>query len=222
MIRRNILLLACLVLTISSGVLRGRVDYRWGVSEDFLMAAERVRAIPKQLGEWEAEKMERLDEQAQSMLRVSGDVFARYATPTGEHVSMTFLVGPAGPLAIHTAEVCYGSANYTIQGGVQRETIIDDAGTEHQFAVVVFRENRVGNRPLKVYYAWNKGDRWIAPVSPRTEFAGTPMLYKIQIATADVGADDNTHVDSAAKFLKQNLPKLNQICELRAGKVITD
>jgi hypothetical protein len=94
---------------------------------------------------------------------------------------------------------------------VTRETIVDDAGNEHQFAVAVFEENRAGNRPLKVYYAWNDGSGWDAPETPRTAFTGTPMLYKLQIATRSLG-----ETDAAVKFLKQNLPKLEQHCVLRA------
>lgn len=217
---KQILLVACIVLTVLSGVLRGRIDYRWGVSEEFQVAAERVNSIPTVLGRWKTESLGKLDKQAKQMLRCTGDVFGSYTNPSGEQVNMTFLVGPAGPLAIHTAEVCYGSSNYTVLGQVDRQTLVDDAGEEHQFAVVMFEENRAGNRPLKVYYAWNEDGKWIAPETPRSAFTGTAMLHKIQVATMTI--DDESGQDAAAKFLRQNLPKLQQICDLRAKTVTSD
>lgn len=217
---KQILLVACIILTVLSGVLRGRIDYRWGVSEEFQAAAERVNAMPTQLGGWKTGGLEKLDKQAKQMLRCTGDVFGTYINSSGEQVNMTCLVGPAGPLAIHTAEVCYGSSNYTVLGQVERITLVDDAGEEHQFAVVMFEENRAGNRPLKVYYAWNRDGKWIAPESPRTAFAGTSMLYKLQVATMAI--DEDGDQDAAANFLKQNLPKLQQICDLRAKTASSD
>lgn len=219
--KASILLFACLGLTIFSGILRGRIDYRWGVSEEFQAAAEKVNAMPTTIGAWKADKLNKLDEQAKNMLRCSGDVFGSYKNRQGEQVSLTVLVGPAGPLAIHTAEVCYGSSNYTLLEGGQRKVVADSAGNEHEFAVATFEENNAGKRPLKVYYAWSTGDDWVAPKAPRSAFAGTPMLYKIQIAT-NIDGQSNDEMDAAEKFLSQNLHKLQELCGFRAKSEITD
>ena len=215
----NILILTlCVGLTILSGVLKGKMDYRWGFSDTFKHAADRVNATKRNLGAWSTTKIDKLDDQARKMLRCTGDVFALYTNKAGDQVNMTYLVGPAGPLAIHTAEVCYGSSNYKLQGKVRREKVVDVDGGEHQFAVVQFEENRAGNRPLKVYYAWSKdGKSWIAPDSPRTAFASTPMLYKLQVATYAVG--DNK--DAAVNFLKQCLPILGETNESDANLALS-
>ena len=213
-IRNTLLLTVCVALTILSGVLKGTMDHRWGYSDEFQHAAERVNEIQPTLGGWTTTELQPLEDQARKMLRCTGDVFGVYRNAAGEEVNMTFLVGPAGPLAIHTAEVCYGSSNYAIQGGVRREKLVDVSGIEHEFAVVRFKENRAGNRPLKVYYAWTEGNaNWVAPQSPRTAFASVPMLYKIQVATYAVNQKD----DAAVNFLKQCLPFLRATHETGAN-----
>lgn len=219
--KTSILLIACLGLTIFSGILRGRIDYRWGVSEEFQAAADKVNAMPTVIGGWKTEKLNKLDDQAKNMLRCTGDVFGSYTNRQGERVSVTVLVGPAGPLAIHTAEVCYGSSNFTLLEGGQRKVVTDSEGTEHEFAVATFEENNAGKRPLKVYYAWSSGGNWEAPKAPRSAFAGTPMLYKIQIATNIDGRSEG-EMDPAEKFLSQNLHKLQELCGIRAKSEIKD
>lgn len=216
-----ILLIACLGLTIFSGILRGRIDYRWGVSEEFQAAAEKVNSMPTTIGDWKADKLNKLDDQARNMLRCTGDVFGSYRNRHGEQVSMTVLVGPAGPLAIHTAEVCYGSSNFTLLSGGERKVVTDSNGVEHEFAVATFEENNAGKRPLKVYYAWSTGDKWQAPKAPRSAFAGTPMLYKLQIAT-NLDGHNKDETDAAEKFLLQNLHKLQELCVFRAESENTD
>ena len=46
------------------------------------------------------------------------------------------------------------------------------------------------------------------------------MLHKIQVATTELGSDEE--LDTAAKFLKQNLAKLSEICELGAKNTISN
>jgi len=198
-------------LTILSGVLRGMVDQRWGMGEAANEAAVRVEALPDQLGKWKAVHIEELDEEAKKMLRCVGNTVRNYVhEDTGESVSLVFMVGPSGPLAIHTPDVCYGSANFSIVEERQQRLIKDVNGSEHPFSVITFEENKMGKRLLRVYYAWNNTGEWVAPDVPRTSFAGVPMLYKIQLATNSI--DEGTNMDAAEKFLIENLSALKDIC----------
>lgn len=217
--RTVLLLILCVSLTILSGVLRGMVDQRWGMNEAAVEAAVRVEALPEQLGKWKAapivdadgNRVDKLDDEAKKMLRCVGNTVRNYVhEDTGESVSLVFMVGPAGPLAIHTPEVCYGSANFTTAEPRQQRLIKSVNDGEHPFSVITFEENRVGKRLLRVYYAWNTGGEWRAPNTPRTSFAGVPMLYKLQLATNSI--DESTNMDAAEKFLIENLSTLKDIC----------
>ena len=206
-----LLIVLCVSLTVLSGVLRGMVDQRWGMGEAANEAAVRVEALPDQLGKWKAVHVDELDEEATKMLRCVGSTVRNYVhEDTQESVSLVFMVGPAGPLAIHTPDVCYGSANFTTAEQRQQRMLKDVNGDEHPFSVITFEENKMGKRLLRVYYAWNKGGEWAAPDTPRTSFAGVPMLYKLQLATNSI--DGATNVDAAEKFLIENLSALKDIC----------
>jgi hypothetical protein len=198
--------LACLVLTIVSGVIRGRMDQRWGPTQEMLAAADRVAAMPTQIGAWQAVTSDQLSADAVAMLRCTGNVFRVYAhQPTGHQVTVVFMVGPTGPLVVHTPDACYRSGNYGQQSRTGKR-IVDRDGSEHEFLVTTFRENNAGDRLLRVYYSWNHEGQWKAPTRARTAFAGVPMLYKIQVATHDIA-----EVDAGERFLRDALPILQAV-----------
>jgi len=201
------ILLACLFLTVVSGVIRGRMDQRWGPTPEMVAAADRVAAIPTQIGSWQAITLDQLSAEAVAMLRCTGNVFRVYAhQSTGKRVTVVLMVGPAGPLVMHTPAACYRGSNYRHQQSRTRKQIVDRVGNEHEFSVTTFRENNAGDRLLRVYYSWNHRGQWQAPAGARTAFAGVPMLYKSQGATHDI-AD----VDAAETFLRDALPELQAV-----------
>lgn len=209
--KAKLLIGTCLALTVLSGVLRGMIDQRFGMPVEMAEAAKRVATLPTNVGDWEVVQESELEESAREMLRCAASVVRTYADrKTGEVVSLIFLVGPAGPLAIHTPEVCYGSNSFTTVEPRKQRFIEDVNGDKHPFSVITFAENKVGRRLQRVYYAWNNGEDWLAPSSPRTSFAGVPMLYKVQIATNAIGKSGE--LDAVERFLKESLPIWKDIC----------
>jgi hypothetical protein len=202
------LLVTCLVVTLISGAIRGRMDQRWGPTPEMLAAADRVVAIPTDLGPWQAVTRDHLNADAAAMLRCTGNIFRVYVhQPTGKQVTVVFMVGPSGPLVMHTPDACYRSGNYSQHQSRAKRQIIDRQGQPHEFLVTTFQENAAGNRLLRVYYSWNQSGEWKAPLAARTAFAGVPMLYKIQVATHDI-AD----IDAGEMFLRDALPELRTVC----------
>lgn len=212
--KATLLLIACFLMTVLSGILRGRIDQRWGVSEAIQEASSKLNQLPKVMGNWvlDEEGFQELSEPTVKMLRCQGNVVATYHHRiTKQHVDIVFMVGPAGPLAQHTPEVCYGASNYRQEEDRKPASITDLKGETHEFAVSGFRANSTGGMPLRVYYSWNRDGTWTAPSSPRTAFAGTAMLYKLQVSTAAPG--DNTGLlDAGQLFLRDCLPTLKAIC----------
>ena len=144
------------------------------------------------------------------MLQCTGNLVSTYvdSSQPNRQVNMIYLVGPAGPLAVHTPEVCYGSNNYQVVERARSKTITDVDGKQHAFSVITFRENRAGNRRLRVYYGWNRDREWVAPSIPRTAFAGVRSLHKLQIATHLEGDEE---VDAGERFLQESLPLFREI-----------
>ncbi len=55
---------------------------------------------------------------------------------------------------------------------------------------------------LRVYYAWSTGDAWQASKSPRIEFGGAPLLYKIQLVARLATWTEDDETDPGRDFLR--------------------
>ena len=200
------------VLTVVSGIIHGRIRYRWGPPEEIQNVGKKLTQFPKKFGDWECESEEEMDRTAVQMLECT-DYFSRKynKTQTGDRVDMAVILGPAGPIAVHTPEVCYSSRAFTIQEkrhrvAINREDAGDKDGPDDEFWTLTFRSNDVAGRPLATYYAWSTGGRWVASGEARYEFAGFPYLYKIQLASFPNQSDLEAGIDPCRKFLKDFVP----------------
>jgi hypothetical protein len=101
---------------------------------------------------------------------------------TGDSVSVAIIVGPPGPTAVHTPEICYSSRDYAIKESRQAARVSDRSGVDHGFWKTILRSTDPTAEQLCVFYAWTADGRWIASESPRFEFAGNPLLFKLQMA----------------------------------------
>jgi hypothetical protein len=204
------------VLTLGAGVLAGRLRNRWGPSETMLAAAQRLQDVPRQFGgpsndRWQLQSSETMEPYVIQMLECTGSIVRTYANPrTGESVSLFVIVGSAGPIAVHTPEICYSSQNYKIRDAAKRVAVPDLQGQENQFWALSFTSKGPREDLLRVYYAWSTGNGWKAPSDARFAFAGSPYLYKIQVSTTLPAGTDLKTNDTCEKFLKDFVPVLRQ------------
>ena len=193
-------------LTVASGAVYGHLSQRWGPPADLVAAAKRLQTMPKELGDWQLLDELAMSESAIRMLECAGHVNRRYANRrTGDSVSIAIIVGPPGPTAVHTPEICYSSREYDIHEPRQVVTLGKVGSMDHSFWKLSFRSRNVTAERLRVYYAWNAGGAWTASRRPRFEFASLPMLFKIQLAglvAPDGLADDD---DPCREFLEELL-----------------
>src|SRR5512140_3244808 len=97
-------------LTIFSGYLQGRLRNRWGTPADLVAAAKLLEATPTEFGRWKLEKQTPLSENVARLLECAGYISGNYVDQaTGEVVSVVVLLGPPGPISVHTPEICYSS-----------------------------------------------------------------------------------------------------------------
>ena len=121
---------------------------------------------------------------------------------------------PHGWFSEHTPEVCFSTRAFKQLGSRQRAILARHQGSEmsldDQFWFVDFQKNRVTSQRVRVYWAWSTDQRWRAPDGPKTAFAGSPHLYKIQLATttsAVLGFSARGPLDDACgRFLQQFIP----------------
>jgi hypothetical protein len=208
------ILLAAL-LTLASGLVYARVTHRWGASDDMEAAGRALESFPAKFGpaeRWQMRSDETLDESNVKMLQCAGYVARRYENrQTGESVQVLVLLGPTGPISVHTPEICYPSREYAQEGSRQPVAIQDSVGNEHRVWAATFVRNDVSKTRLHVYYGWSTGGVWSAPGSPRFAFAGRPHLYKIQLTVAMPSGRTHGGEDAGVRFLRDFIPAVGPL-----------
>jgi len=141
------------------------------------------------------------------MLECTGYFVRNYQNQaTGDLVSVTLLLGPPGPISVHTPEICFPSKNYQVLGKREQVAISGADGEDDQFWALSYKANNLRGDTLRVYYAWSTGGRWSASGDPRFKFAGQPYLYKIQLSSPLPPGADLESDDPCRKFLQDFLP----------------
>ena len=193
-------------IVLSTGVLYGHYSQRWGPPIDLVAAGSHLDSFPRQLGKWQLTEELPMGDSALAMLECAGYVNRRYVNQeSGQTVSIAIIVGPAGPTAVHTPEICFSSRAYELQD--QRRSVVIGAApdAEHSFWCVDFKTRNVLADQLRVYYAWSRGERWEASTSPRVKFAAAPLLYKIQLAGLTASGTKTFDSDPCRQFLDELL-----------------
>lgn len=203
-----LILLACAVAyTVVTGLVYGRFTQRWGPVPDLLAKGRHLETFPKEIGDWLLLKEDTLSELIQETLSCTGYVNRQYVNrKTGERIGFAVYVGPAGPISVHTPEICYSSQAYAIQEPRKVAILPGPADQTNSFWQLTFRSTNKSADLERVYYAWSTGGSWMASESPRFEFGGLPALYKLQIAAQVPPADESsTHDDPCKEFLTELL-----------------
>ena len=195
-----------LAVTIATGVVCGHFSQRWGPVPDLLAAGDQLKAMPKQIGSWQLVEDNAMDESIVRMLACSGYVNRKYVDrKSGEDVTVSIVVGPSGPISVHTPEICYSSRDFTPERDPQRVELTDAENRQHTLWSSKFRSNGAVGGNLLVYYAWLPDDIWTAADSPRFAFAGRPMLFKLQVAASIPPGEPNESRDPVRRFLQDLL-----------------
>lgn len=203
------------VLTLASGAVAGVFNNRWGPRADLAAAGQRIDQLPGTLGDWESQSAEPVDKGAAQMLQCAGSTVRTYQNrQTGALVRMVLIVGPPGPTAVHTPDVCYTSGNYEMEGKPQ-EVDLRAGGHAAGFWSASFRARSLRGENLRVFYSWNDGSGWRASRHPRIEYAASPLLYKLQVVTGALEADEEG--EAWRGFLDQLLPSLEKLLEKEAS-----
>jgi hypothetical protein len=171
-------------------------------------AASRFTLVPTHFGPWQMREEDTLSESALRLLGCSNHICRTYVhEKTGETVGLVILVGPAGPLAVHTPEICMSSREYENVKAAQ-SIEIDASGQKSQFFSTLFRARTLEGQKLNVYYGWSRdGHLWEAPESPRVTLGPLPVLFKIQVACADTALTSD-EPSPGVSFLNDLVPIL--------------
>ena len=153
-----------------------------------------------------------LDEEVAQMLQCAGSFLRVYQNSlTGGTVSVAIVVGPPGPTAAHTPEVCFSSSGKAIDEPSQAFHPRPDVAPDESLWRVTFRSSGADPQLLRVVYGWHAPDGpWQAARDPRFEYGGQPLLYKLQLACLTSERSDQTGKDPCLDFLHDFLPALEE------------
>lgn len=196
--------------TLGTGYLHGRMTNRWGLRQDAQLAAEQLRvALPAEAGPWRLRREEPFPRAVVQVLQCPAHISRVYEHPqTGDVVTVAVIVGPPGPVSVHSPKVCYSSRDYTIDGPCREVAFTDAAGQTHTLWELSLKVNDLAQVPLKVLYGWSTGQRWQATSQPRFRFGGLSHLYKLQLSVTQHPASEAIQFDAAEDFLNHFLAQL--------------
>jgi hypothetical protein len=120
---------------------------------------------------------------------------------------MALVGGRPGPVSIHTPEACYGASGFVV--GMPTRTMGPDAKSEFWTTDAV-RTRATEETRLRLFWAWNAGDGWSAPDSPRQRFARYGVLHKLYVLRELNGPDDAGKDEPCLAFLRDLLPELER------------
>jgi len=202
--RRWLALGIAVLMTLTGGILYGNYSQRWSTSDEMQSAAAHLHRFPREIGSWKAVEDMPIEQSALTMLECEAHLNRRYVNEeTGKSVQLAIMLGPPGPIAVHTPEVCYSSRAYELQDERAETALQTSAGERHSFWMVDFTTRNALADGLRVYYAWSPGGKWKASNSPRFEFAGAPCLYKLQLASYVSLYSSDDGPDPGRQFLEE-------------------
>ena len=197
------------VLTITSGIVQGRLGGRWHLTQDEYHLEKKLEEFPRDCGSWELHETLSLTPYAQSELECRSYLHRRYVhRDSGKAVTVAVLVGPAGPIAVHTPEICYSARDYELHEQRVQATIRLNETQARLWKTTLYPTGTAAGS-LRVYYGWNDGRGWVAPEEPRFFFVGRRRLYKVQIV-ASLPPVSDAQDDPCTEFLQNFLPVLEQ------------
>jgi hypothetical protein len=221
-------------LTLLSGAVSGAFANRWGTPSGAKLSAAHIAEVPESFGDWQLQSELPIEPDVIEMLQCSGNLHRLYRNrETGQVVNVVLFLGPPGPISAHTPEVCYSTRDYDQLGAPRRHNLqlsravecavpsvwddesansapkTPDPRSEATVWRMKFRSSTLAGETLSVAYAWNCGEGWVAPDSPRIVFAGRPMLYKLQLSGVVDSQLAGDPGDPCESFLEAFLP----VCE---------
>jgi len=197
------------VAVVIAGVVPGLWAHRWMSSSTLADAAARLSLVPLTVGEWEGHDLE-VNPRELRLAQAVGYLQRRYVhRHTGATVTLLLLCGRAGPVSVHTPEVCYAGAGYEELGTVARREAADLAGDRFWYR----KFQKAGPTPtmLGVTYAWTASGHWEAPDHPRLALARYPVLFKAYVVRSLTDPKEPPDADPTLDFFRALNPQLRAV-----------
>lgn len=209
------------VITCLTGYLQGNMTNRFGLPEDMNEAAHKLENLRKILeskeysfgerGKWRMSGTSKMSVLVVETLECREYINASFTNSEvpGLQINGFIILGPPGPVAVHTPEICYSSKDYDITDERERVKIFPKGPQDDEFWGLTLRSKQVDADILRVYYAWANYGPWTAPDIPRITYGGGSKLFKMQLAVKLPPDAKLEQGDACQDFLQAFLPVVN-------------
>lgn len=195
---------AVVAMTLVPAIQDGQRRFRWGEDSEVLALASRLDDFPKQIGQWRCTTDELIDKAARNQLEPFTYVNRTYVNDTLQMQTTVFiLMGPSGPTAVHTPDICFSSRDFTIWR--ERQVVpVDPSNTSRSKCFETrFQSRDASGSFLTSWYAWTVDGVWHAPEQARYFFSDKRYLFKIQIATRYADREEMENDKVMGEFLAE-------------------
>ncbi len=208
---RSLPILVAVSALVGGGVMHGLRTDRWGAKADVQAAAARLGDVPEKVGEWEGRPME-IDARQLTIAEADGHLSRYYVNRrTGAEVAVVVLCGRPGPLSLHSPEVCYAGAGFSISGERQTIPIAGEGTPPAELFNARFVKPGVAPETLNVYWAWKAAaGNWAAQTDPRLAYVRSTVLYKLYLIRRVVRPEEDVSHEPCLDFLRAFLPELEK------------
>lgn len=176
--------LIVIVMTIIPAVVDGQRRFRWGEDEETTKFAERLSNFPSQIGGWKSTGDREISKTSQTQLQPIATIDRVYFNASKQKQAHVFiLLGPTGPTAVHTPDICFNSRDFRIIGKRRQIGIETDGSRQSKLFLSQFESRDANKTFLSSWYGWTIDGDWKAIPGPRYFFAKSRYLFKIQVVS---------------------------------------
>ncbi|HYT94627.1 MAG TPA: exosortase-associated EpsI family protein [Gemmataceae bacterium] len=208
---RTMLLSLVAAALLLDGYVHGLWTDRWKNSPELDQAAAKLDRVPLTLGEWRGQARE-LEARTVTLAGFTAYLNRSYQRSDGSVVTVLLACGRSGPLSVHTPEVCYAGAGYSLAGPAVNHVVPGgELSPPPEFWKGKFsKQDAVVPMHQRVFWSWYARGAWKAPSSPRWSFAGLPVLHKLYVTCQLTGTDERQEDAVCAEFMGQFLPAVEK------------
>jgi hypothetical protein len=195
--------LVVIVALIAAGaVVNGMATQRWDAFAPDPTVTDRLHALELRFEDWQPSE---IPTEMPTNERSIATTRSYVSPTTGRMGVVTIISGIPGSVSTHTPDVCYPGSGYRTLREPRRETVELPGGRTAAFYVADFEKRTATKQDrVRVRWAWSTDGQWIAPDSPRWEFARqltrVPVLFKLYVVTPlPEEAEDRPEDDAVTK-----------------------
>ncbi len=209
---RKLPVLIAIPLVAAYGLAEGIWSNRWQTSNDLNQAVDRMKDVPLHFGEWQGSDQSMNEDELRQFDMAACLVRTYTNRSTYETIRIVLICGTPGPTAVHTPDVCYRGAGYTMKGDAIRYSEAAESAAPLELWTARFEKPKSALAgDLRIYWGWSTNGSWLSPDSPRWYFAGQKFLYKLYVIRAVPQDSKGTQDEVCLQFLHEFLPELNPV-----------